>query len=134
MKSIALALIFCASWAHAADETSDREAIKKTVVQLRAFTADFDNDAELARIRNAPVMLPPVADRPGEVVISTEPWGEATISIAMPGLSVIAIKKIRFLTPAVALVDAYAKGPVIFVLRKEAETWKIASIRILAEN
>lgn len=127
MKSIALALIFCASWIQAADEASDREAIKKTVVQLRVFTADFDSDAELARIR-----VQPLADRPGEVIISSEPWGEATISV--PGVSFIAIKKIRIVTPEIALVDAQAKFPVLIVLRKEAEIWKIASIRILAEN
>lgn len=127
-----LALILCAGWAHAADEASDRQAIRRTVFRLNSFTADFDNDAELARIRAAPIMLPPLADRPGEVIISSEPWGEATISI--PGVSFIAIKKIRFLTPEIALVDAYAKSPVLFVLRNESGIWKIASIRILAEN
>lgn len=127
MKSVALALIFCASWTHAADEASDRAAIRKTVIELRAFTADFDDDAELARIRTAPGSL-----QPPEVLISTEPWGEADIFIPMPGVSFIAVKKIRFLTPEVALVDAYGKTPVLFLLRKEAETWKIASIRILA--
>jgi hypothetical protein len=133
MKSIALGLILCAGWIHAADETSDRQAIRRTVFRLNSFTADFDNDAELARIRTAPVLLQPLADRPGEVIISSEPWGEAEIFIPMPGVTFIAIKKIRFLTPETALVDAYAKMPVLFVLRKEAETWKIASIRILAD-
>lgn len=127
MKSVALALICSASWIQAADEASDREAIRRTIVQLRAFTADFDNPAELARIRTAPGSL-----QPPEVLISTEPWGEADIFIPMPGVSFIVVKKIRFLTPEIALVDAYARTPVLMVLRKEAETWKIASIRILA--
>jgi hypothetical protein len=146
MKPIVLALIFCAGWIQASDQASDREAIHKTVVELRAFTADFDNQGELSRLSSAafPVVCPEVwgelcwlraaqmQDRTPVVIISSEPWGEATISIHGP--SFLVVEKIRFLTPEVALVDAYARTPLLIILRKEAETWKIASIRILAEN
>jgi len=145
MKSIVLALIFCACAAWA----SDREEIEKTVSQLGVypppadlFTVDFDSREELSRLRSAIVPTiainpVPLQDRPGEVIISTEPWGEATILIPGSPLSlrvVFLVKNIRFLTPEVALVDAQAKTPLLIVLRKEGPAWKIASLRILAED
>jgi hypothetical protein len=43
------------------------------------------------------------------------------------------VKKIRFVTADVAMVDAVDKGPVLIVLKKVGTDWKIASLRRLAE-
>jgi hypothetical protein len=127
MKPIMIALFLCAGGAWAADEVADRAAIEKAVATLGAFTADFDGRAELARMAQS--------DPNPSVVISKEPWGEATVSI--PGVQImaaIATKKIRFLTAEWAMVDAQGKAPLLFILKKEGTDWKIASLRILAEK
>jgi hypothetical protein len=151
MKSIVLAFVFCAGGVWGADEVADREAIQKTVAQLgvlpqRAdlFTADFDGRAELAGLRGvtcppevkgplcSAMGLPmPAGDTAYEVVISKEPWGEATISRSR---TVMVVKNIRFLTPEVAMVDAVGKTPLLILLKKEGTDWKIASLRMLAEK
>jgi hypothetical protein len=44
----------------------------------------------------------------------------------------LTIRKIRFVTDDVAVVDAAGKAPVLIVMRKVGTDWKIASLRILA--
>lgn len=161
MRRIVISLALFAGFAWA-DEVADRAAIEKTVAGLNVFppradlfTADFDGREELLRLRRTSILIvcpevwgelcspagvtmeTTIDDRPGEVIISKEPWGEATIS--MPGSVVgmrvlILAKKIRFLTPEAAIVDAMGRRPVLIVLRKEGTDWKIASLRILAEE
>jgi hypothetical protein len=128
MKLITLTFALCASFAFAADETADRAAIEKSVTTLTGFTADFDSRDVLLKLA-APA---DGATQPG-VVVSTKPWGEATI--VMPGVPVLAgpkVNKIRLITPEVAIVDAMGKAPMLFVLRKENGDWKIASVRATA--
>ena len=136
MKSIMLAFVLCASGFFAADEAADRAAIEKRIAGLNvlsarsdSFTTDFEDWADMLRLwQTGP-------DGEPSVVISKEPWGEATIT--WPGMGriapVIVVKKIRFVTPEVALVDAEGKVPALFVLRKEGTDWKIASLRILEQ-
>lgn len=154
MKSIALALVLFTGLARA-DEVTDRVAIVKTINGLNVFpmpaalfTADFDGMAEIVRLRTAyfPVVCPEVwgelcsaksipikvDEKPGELIISKEPWGEA---IWVPATSMpITPKKIRFLTSDVAMVDAVGNAPLFIVLRRQGADWKIASLRILAEK
>ena len=130
-----LPLIFAASlWA---DEAADRAEIGRTVSALNVvppraglFTADSEAPAVLATLGGGGGLT---------VTISHEPWGEATIGPASGPASnpIISIAKIRFITPDVALVDAaatHAGGkdatPLVFVLKKEGDSWKIASARI----
>jgi hypothetical protein len=125
------------------DEVADRAAIEKTVAGLNVlpvredlFTADFDGRGELLRLQSVTTQTTP-DNRPGEVIISKEVWGEATISL--PGSVVgmraaIVVKKIRFLTADVAMVDAVGRHPVLLVLKRDGSNWKIASLRILAEK
>jgi hypothetical protein len=141
MKSIMLAVLF-ASGVWAADEVADRAAIEKTIGALSVaplredlFTADFDGRAEMARLAETPRMVE--ADAKPTVVISKEPWGEATITmqgLTVRAMSVIVIRKIRFLAPDVVMVDGVGRGPVLLVLKKYGTDWKIASLRILAEK
>lgn len=77
------------------------------------------------------------------LVISHEPWGEATINF--PGVEIvnprIESRTVRFITPDVALADGVCTyrdfnghaetTPLLFVMKKEGERWKIASIRLL---
>jgi hypothetical protein len=151
MRAVLFALIFFAGVA-SADEAADRAAVEKTISALNkwpadssVFTADFDGHDALRR-RAIVGMCPEVwwetcgmatTRESPQVVISQEPWGEATI--VMPGSVVgmrvpIIVKKIRFLTPDVAMVDAVSTRRLLIVMRREGADWKIASIRELAEQ
>lgn len=158
MKGIVLAFVLCAGGVWAADEAADRADIEKTIralsvwpTHVQLFTADFEDQAVLSRVVRTgfPVVCPevwwetcgvsvrmPNTDQPGEIVISKEPWGEATWVPAGMNMNVarIRITRIRFLTPEVAMVDAVARDPLLIVLRKVGTNWKIASLRILAEK
>jgi hypothetical protein len=129
MKPILFVPLLLASclWA---DEATDRIAIIKTIFDAGAvrpdpasFTTDFPDSAELARSQG------------GAVVISKEPWGEATW---LPGLGArrFTIRSLRFVTPEVVLVDATENqdGSVLFVMKKDGESWKIASFRRVAPS
>jgi hypothetical protein len=141
MKPVIFAMVFAgAVWA--ADEAADRTAIENTVrfacaspTRPGLFTSDFD-DAELVRFKKVCTpesgAIPITVDgKPGTLVISKEPMGEATWFPATANGSV-GVKKIRFVTPDVAIVDVAAKSPVFMVLRRVGTDWKIASIRMLA--
>jgi hypothetical protein len=152
MKSIVLAFIFCAGGICAADEAADRAGIEQTIralsvwpTRVTLFTADFDDQRELLRAVTFrfPVVCPSVwwetcgkGDETGEIVISKEPWGEATwVPVGMNiNVARIRIKRIRFLTPEVAMVDAVARDPLLIVMKKVGTDWKIESLRILAEK
>lgn len=156
MKSIVLSYVLCAGGVWAADEAADRASIEKTIsalngwpIRIQLFTADFDDQAELARVVKFgfPAVCPevwwetcgvqaPTVDHPGEVVISKEPWGEATWIPAGLNLNLMRIRitRIRFMTPEVALVDAEGRSPLLIVMKKVGTDWKIASLRALAEN
>ena len=129
MKFIVLGVVLFTSalWA---DEVADRAAVGRTILALNStpvgdvFASDFDSKAELQRLFFVPV-TPTVS-------ISKEPWGEATITLT-PIRSTIMTRKIRFITPDVAIVDVEGSGPAVIILRKEGSAWKIASLRILAE-
>jgi hypothetical protein len=144
MKSIIIASVLFAGGLWAADEVADRAAIENiigafSVMPARAswFTSDFDQ-AELERLGKAPAPegggIPvKIEGVPGTVVISKQPMGEADWFPA--GIhGVITIKKIRFLTPEVAIIDATERGPLLIVMKKVGTDWKIASLRILAEK
>ncbi len=131
---LATALLSGPIWA---DDAADRASIEKTVaalneVPIRAaiFTADFDGRAELQRLLETP------KDASGEakpsVIISKQPWGEATI--VLPGMAPhapVVVKKIRLVSPDVGMADATGNVPALIVQRKEGTDWKIASLRIL---
>ena len=151
-------LLAAGAWA---DENADRAAIERVIAAVNSvpapdalFTADTDAADALKRIwrDNPPVYRFP--SRNGEraplgtptVTISHEPWGEATIGVTMPPGEIvnprIEVRSIRFLTADVALADAAcvyrtASGtrarPLLFVMRKEGDAWKIASLRLLAQ-
>ena len=93
--------------------------------------------------------LPPT-DQP-VVTISKEPWGEVTIdfpaTLSLPPMNIVAPRivsgAIRFITPDVALAEGdwiYDDGvvmrsvPLLFVMKREGEDWKIASLRVLAPH
>ena len=83
------------------------------------------------------------------VTVSEQPWGEAQINL--PGFDPnrkveflnprISVTRVRFLTPEVALADgtwtaqegeAKHTVPLLFVMKKEHDGWKIAVARRLA--
>ena len=140
MKSIMIASVLFAGGIWAADEVADRAAIENTIRVFSAmpsraalYTSDFDRD-ELVRFGKAATPdnggIPIIVEgAPGTVVISKEPMGESQWFPA--GMRV---KKIRFVTADVAMVDAVEKGPVLIVLKRVGTDWKIASVRRLAEN
>lgn len=104
-------LISTAVWA---DESADRVAIARIISAFDASTAP-----ELARV------LKPT------VRISHEAWGEADILI--PPTHVV-LTTLTFLTSDVAMADGtYAGAPVLLMMKKEPGSWRIASVRILAQ-
>jgi hypothetical protein len=143
MKSIIFASVLFACVVLAADETTDRAAIEKTIQAFSMgplvpdlYTSDFDRE-ELVRFAKAastnsgaiPITF---GDKPGELVISKEPMGEA--SWFPSGMHwVLTVRKIRFLTPEVAMVDVIGKAPGLILLKKVGTDWKIASLRVLPD-
>ena len=140
MKSIVFAAILFTPGVWAADEAVDRAGIELTIrafsmnpARPGLFTSDFD-PAELDRLRKSDAAIGvAVQGVPGEVVISKEPMGEAVWLPAGMHTPLI-IKKTRFLTGDVAIVDVAGKSPLLVVMRKVGTDWKIASLRILSEN
>jgi hypothetical protein len=126
------------------------------------FTEDANASAELERLPRvaAPTFRMPAGTAgdprslprtdPPTVSISHEPWGEAAIHL--PGMAPVPVIEImnprissgaiRFITPDVALAEAtwtYKSNdattqtvPLLFVMKKEEDSWKIASLRMLA--
>jgi hypothetical protein len=147
MKSIIIASVLFASGVWAADEVADRTAIESMIKAFSLmpghdalYTSDFDRD-ELVRFGKAPAAvegdgIPITIDGvPGTVVISKEPMGEAEwFPPGMPGrptVLAITIKKIRFVTADVAMVDVVRNGPALIVMKRVGTDWKIASMRRL---
>lgn len=118
MKLLLCLLIVAAS--AAADEAADRSAIQRVVVALK------DTGPEIESL--------PVADR-REVQIGGGIWPEA----APPSF---AVQGVRFIAPDVALVDvwrvqvgslpALLEVPILLVMKKESNQWRIAGARALA--
>lgn len=147
MKLALCLLILWASGGWAADEAADRAAIGIVISTLNnspastaLFTGDFADGGILASLgvdrTNAPGAI-----RIGGMCVSHEPMGE-THSCPPAKTARFTMQSVRIITPDVALVDAVtdrdAAGaaryvPVLLVLRKEAEVWKIASVRAVAQ-
>jgi hypothetical protein len=139
MKAIPC-LLLCFAFCAAADEAADRAAICRDVALLNMapqpstlFTADASSDLDRLP-KPQPVsfriLLPPDDSAAHPTV---------TISHEYPNPR-IACGSIRFITPDVALADGnwtYENGPetqtkpLLFVMKKEADGWKIASLRLL---
>ena len=145
MKATILASVLFAGVILAADEAADRAAIEKTIQVFSTgplapglYTSDFERE-ELSRFAKAVSTTDPgaipvtVGGKPGEVVISSAPMGEATWFPA--GMHwTLNVRKIRFLTPEVAMVDVTGKDRGLIVMKKVGTEWKIASLRVMADN
>ena len=128
-------LVTPALWA---DEAADRKAIKATVAALNTlptppdlFTADFPNAAELERLRQTPP--------DSRVIISRDPWGEATwypVSVGSPELpSRFVTRSVRFINADAAIVGAsYRDIPVLFLMKRESTKWRIALLRVSSQR
>ena len=130
MKPILLLpLLLCLCWG--ADESAGRSAIEKVIAALNEehtpASALFTADADPAEIHEL--------DRLKHRMLETarKPWSEV---MAPKILS----RRIRFLTPEVAMVDGVIfqygsaplrRTPLIFVMRRHLGGWRIASMRIL---
>jgi hypothetical protein len=123
------------------------------------FTEDFSDDGVLISLgiyRDSPSVTIPVRAPDGghstihldaiSMCVSREPMGELgpcgemDRSAAAPA-SRFVIQSVRLITPDVALVDAVnnrefaglsRRSPVLLVLRREGDLWKIASLRVMA--
>ena len=149
--ALGLAILFTpAMWA---DEAADRAAVEATISALNSspsrpdlFTADFPNAAELQRLQQ-PVLLRIPAEgtairtQAGTLVISREPMGEAAwypgtaISpTAVPIMPRFVMRSVTFVSPGTAIVVAtYEQQSVLFVVKNESSSWRIASFRVLPE-
>jgi len=123
-----------------ADEAAERSAIRRVIdalnerpVRAEIFTADSDARPGLIRLE--------IRSWTPTIEISHEPWGEATIYFPFPQPGIESLNPrfvsttIRFITPDVALVDGtWQTVPLLFVMKKEENDWKIASLRTLAPH
>jgi hypothetical protein len=104
------------------------------------FTEQVNGSEEFLRLRKAHPRAFQITDRPS-MTISHEPWGEATLNIPAY-VHADSNRAISFVTSDVALVQGFftfkdndgVRQPkaLLFVLKKEENGWKIASIRVLA--
>jgi hypothetical protein len=118
-----------------ADEAADRVVIEKVIGAFNAPRSDpharclfslFTSDADPAELERLSDMQRRMRE------ISSSPWSEVTPPR-------IVAKRIRFVTPDVALVDAAiaqigslsgSHEPVLFVMKKQGTEWWIASLRL----
>ena len=153
--------LMLASCVLAADEAADRAAISRTIAALNEvpqpaglFTDDAVSDLGRLPEMNAIQFQPnaTVVTAGGlSVVISREPWGEAQIyfpgQVIPPPVVIlnprIASSTVRFVTPDVAMVegsythrdgDSMQTTPLLFLMKRDGDVWKIASVRLLASN
>jgi hypothetical protein len=151
MKAILCLPLLFASCA-LADEASDRAAIGRVIASLNERPSRAGSvgespvaTAELNRLLILGISRVQASGLP-TVTISHEPWGEATLNFpgisTLPATAGIVAGAMRFLTPEVALVEAEWKSeevttvpkPLLFVMKKVGEDWKIASARVLAQR
>ena len=153
MKALIASLLLLFGYCAWAEEAADRTAINKTIAALNEipphpdlFTPDADGHDVLNRLRKGKRFSYKTLGRP-TVVISHEPWGEATIDYGGGGEIVnprIVSRKIRIVTSEVALVDGAftyevdstesEMTPLLFVMKKDGRGWRIASVRVLAST
>jgi hypothetical protein len=121
------------AWANEIEDRSDIERVISTLNDGRTnlsqkqnlFTSESQN--ELDRLSSL--------DR--RMVTSDIPLSEVTTPR-------VVIQSVRFITPDVALVDAantqygsvvlVRRVPVLFVMRKEREGWRITAVRVLVDR
>ena len=164
-----------------ANEASDRAAVEKVILGLNdspqnpaLFMPGFNGFPELARLDTQPASElarvassrrspSPIDLAAIHVVISKDPWGEATLSIpptvpvavsypAPPPdqgrlISRFNIQSVRFISKDVALVEAvkdhyyerpgprnrWQSNPALFVVKKDRKAWRIDSVHIIAQ-
>ena len=155
MKPI-LCLFLLFSPSALADEAADRASIERVIAALRVDATSSDWESRIAAVAESPkavaelkrvgaVQFTFAIQSTGKptVTISHEPWGEATFNLPMTVtpdlLAQIVVVEIRFVTADVALVeggwehdDAHLRRPVLFVMKRVGNDWKIASARELA--
>ena len=154
VKTILCLVLLFAPYA-AADETADRAAIRHTIARLNElprhpslFTADSDAPSELERLPKAATqVIHSLRSGHLTVTISHEPWGEATFDfpVALHILKPrIVCGAIRLITADVALAEGTWSDrnfgapiqtiPLLFVMKKEGDAWKIAALRMVAPH
>lgn len=157
-KALLCLSLLTASYAWA-DEAADRMAVDRTIAALNevpqrapVFTADAYSELDhLPDVQPQAFRIAgPARTDSGMVTISHEPWGEAALNFpgtaSLPTLEIlnprIASGATRFVTPDVAVTDgvwtykdnagATQTIPLLFVMKREGNNWKIASLRVLA--
>jgi hypothetical protein len=143
-----VAFVLCAATL-ASSQESAADQIERTITSLNdparrsdAFAQESDGLSRYEELRaslpgSAFRILGPMESARPVLTISHEPWGEANILFPDPRHSGTV-----FVGPDVALSEALCVYqhpgeltrtiPLLFVLKREGATWKIASLRILA--
>jgi hypothetical protein len=142
-----------------ANQVTDRDAIRGVIATLNdsltdaspapLFAANSDAASELARLRQLHPTEFRVVEPPADslvqtvqpvLVISKEPWGEVKLDFSQNSTRVN--RSITFVESDVALAEgaytyrdyigAVQTTPLLFVMRREGDGWKIAALRVLA--
>ena len=138
MARLIAAVLLCAAFA-VADERADRAAIESVIRSLNSpkppsdlFTTDAQSD--LDRLKAAH----------GDTANGV--WSEVPPGISWPftvsTTPVVLVDSVRFLSSDVAVANAtaeamggfLAKTPILLVMKRDAGTWKIAVLKILASD
>lgn len=138
-RVLCVAILFTpALWA---DEVADRTAVEAAISALNTslsrpdlFTADFPDAAELRRFQVQALVLGEIPTSAGTLVISREPMGEATWYPAAPITPRFVTRSVTFVSPDTAIVVAtHERQSVLFVVKNENSSWRLASFRVLPE-
>lgn len=145
-------LLFAIATCAWATEAEDRLAIAAVIGSLNQAprpvnTFAVDAYSELDRLpavkpKSFRTIVAQAADESPYLRISSAVWGEAEIVYPTPSYRVLVTNPeivsggVQFFTGSVALTEAQWKYdsqsiPLLLIMRKEGEVWKIASLRVL---
>lgn len=144
---------FCAG----AAEADERAAIGRAVAALNERTwrsATFTSDplalAEFQKLlegKKVEYHIRPGMGRPTLLISHDRPWGEAEIRVPAPSIELknprVVSGLVTFISEDVAVVDASLvertgdtrqSTPLVFVVKKEGDEWRIMALRVVAER
>jgi len=115
-----------------ADEAADRAAIRAVIARLGSgdrsaalFAAGTDVPAELARLQRANCNMPDSAGIWTEV---TRPaFTQAAVQFVTADVALADLEKVQYGTLVLAI-----RSPIVAILKREANGWKIAALRVMA--
>jgi hypothetical protein len=153
-RLLPILLLASAAWG---DEAADATAITRAIGALnertwRSATVTSDPVAlaefhKLLEGKKVTYHIRPGMGRPTVTINHHRPWGEAEIQLPAPSIELqnprVVAGAVRFISEDVALADGSLverraeerqSTPLLFVMKKDGEDWKIAALRVVVER